>query len=365
MLHVAVVSIDLFGLHLDWIPLFFSSGQLNRENNLKLDSKCEADRRISATTARSAFAQVVLLLDHLFDRLVVPAAGSLYAIAGLRLSRCRVRYRRLWRWMTPPFRLYVTGSALMLLWFACCALAPGASWVEPLMFAGGVAFVGGFYLWCNPILGRFAEARAGVWLPRIMHGFFVVFAIGIARSVVGEALDQPPHYYELTVSLVALLTYIPVCLGAAILTMLVFFLVMFVFWGLGGTLINFVQLYEPFFRNADRARRLARRRRRQLTKAFFHAMGAMACIFVLAALLDGFFAVSRYSQPAIRWFAYVADFQKAGSYPGVPCNARIRLQDNGVIAVAEMVSGVVTIVQKEFRPSLQLGEGCRRPVTKR
>jgi hypothetical protein len=115
---------------------------------------------------------------------------------------------------------------------------------------------------------------------------------------------------------------------------------------------------RPIFGSIPWLDRSKRRLKSYANKTLLHAFGALITLILSALLLDGFGWISHYAMPGIRLFAYAADFQPAGRYPGVPCEGRMRLQDNGVVAIGTVVDNDVVFTIHSFKADADFSRGC-------
>ena len=85
-------------------------------------------------------------------------------------------------------------------------------------------------------------------------------------------------------------------------------------------------------------------------KALGHGIGAMSLAIFGAFAVDSFLYISTHVDGPIRLFGYAADFQPPGNYPCISPKARIRLEDNGIIAFATIDKLEVSISNKVYTP---------------
>jgi hypothetical protein len=229
----------------------------------------------------------------------------------------------------------------------------------PLLLLGAAMYLTGFVIWSKPMVKKILASWWGKWAFTILHGFLVILAIVVARTIVVSALELPPQYFDLTIGFVALIAYVPVCIAALAVFMFLFFAAMLVVAAVTGFLPNVLaSLCRPLVGNARWLNRFNAKYGMFATKAFYHAVGAVVVVLVLAASLDAFGLLVKHTRSGVRWLAYATDFQPAGKYPGVPCGGRIKLQDNGVVALAQIEDKDIHISIKSFDGNANFADNC-------
>lgn len=179
-------------------------------------------------------------------------------------------------------------------------------------------------LWRSPIgLPLLTFAHVLVGLVDAMH----------ARQLVADALQLPPHDFDLTVAILALLYYIPLWLAfAAVITVVLALLGV-----VAGLLLHVpIQLLKPVAPSVSAWENLPKR-------LLLHGAAAMIFATVCGLLAGLFRAPETVLHPFARLIAYAADYFPAAAYPGIPDGQKVRLHENGVVSVARRDRLTVTI----------------------
>jgi hypothetical protein len=223
-------------------------------------------------------------------------------------------------------------------------------------FVSAFVYAWAFTLWVKPYIERVRANEFGKLSIKIAHAFVLVIAIVFARHVVANAMKLPPQYFDITVSFVALITYIPAYFIFLTVASIVFFSSMLI---LAGTVIVFENVIRaisvPWVGKVAWIDQYSMKMKAIVLKAFLHAIGAAAVGILGAVFINGILTIAPYANGVIRSLAYIADFQPAGIYPGVPIDARIRLADNGVVSVARKTSNGIEINNVFYQPPFSTG----------
>jgi hypothetical protein len=202
-------------------------------------------------------------------------------------------------------------------------------------------FMLGFVVWAWPIVRAQAGSAVGSGVTVALHLLAAVFSAAVARNQVSVAIGLPGQDFDLTVSLLALLLYLPA--WSLILSILLApsYLVGF-----------FFLLMRLAFKSSPQDKSLF---------GLAHVMGAM----ILSVHAGQFFQWSTEDGPVrtniIRTVALYADYQPADAYPGVGPLDRIRLHENGVVSCAVHSGGEVVIrVWEREKESSPCGRKVRR-----
>ena len=257
--------------------------------------------------------------------------------------------RRRWRFGPFWYQAYALGFFLLIVWMMLNSAFPRTEWLLGLLVVAFGIYTIGFISWFRPVVKKAIRTPWGTWAFAITHALLLILSVAVARIMVFDALRMPPQYFDVTVSLVALATYIPVVLSSSIVLMLLF-IVVGIPMATGGKLVaNVLQSWSttPMMRSSS-LRRLRNRTKRFSDRLFAHGIAMALTIMVCALALDGISLGLRQALWGVRWFAYYADFHPAGTYPGVPCGKRVRLQDNGVVAVATISGNDITFEAVRF-----------------
>lgn len=157
----------------------------------------------------------------------------------------------------------------------------------------------------------------------------------------------------------ALIAYIPVWIAAITLALLVSVTGIYIFWALSQIAkVVANTIVAPFVGHTRWYVRAQRKLAMRTNKLYFHSVGVVVVLVFMASIFEGFGFLTQQSLIGVCWFAYFADFQLPGNYPGVPCDGRIRLMDNGVVAVAMIVAYDIAIRQEEFKSGPAAPKGC-------
>ncbi|MBO9537351.1 hypothetical protein [Herbaspirillum sp.] len=277
-------------------------------------------------------------------------------------NRIRHWYRRqrlVWLFMGRSYRIYCVAFAMTFIYVVVIFLSSQSHLVPWLLFGCAPLYAAALVTWSIPVIQKFSSSWWGKWIFVVANAFVLIFSTIKAREVVQQALLFPPQYFDLTVALVALLAYIPAVLAVSMIV-------------IGGLAVPFVLLWltaelipmtiasilnSPILLPVYRSHR-GRRARTRVTKLIFSIAGAISILFFSQELEGYTTKILNNGAKAIRMFAYRADFQPPGHYPGVPCKGKIRLMDNGVIAIATLADNDVLIERKIFPEGPNLEVDC-------
>ena len=198
---------------------------------------------------------------------------------------------------------------------------------QVFLFLASLAFAIGFSIWCWPTARKVWRHPIGKALTVILHLFVLLFAAILARNVVASALGLPPQDFDVSVSFIALLFYIPAwSIVVSIIVAVVAFFLSFI-----GLLIGMFN--RPF---------------KETAKLFGHAAGALAICIYSSSVFDFASDNQNFLYPLVRWVAFLGDFQNAEAYPGVSATERIRFHENGVISIATVEDNTVVIQVRKY-----------------
>lgn len=200
-----------------------------------------------------------------------------------------------------------------------------AEFLLQLAFFG---FATGFCLWLWPYAVRSWSHPVGKVTITISQVICLILATVFARKVVASAIGLPPQDFDIAVSCMVVIFYLPA-------------LAVLVGFGAGLFTIGF-ELYA-FFRMVARAPVM------DVAKAFAHMAGALITCFLLTTFSSFFTENERVFHPLVKRFAFLGDFQPAPLYPGVLPDERIRLHENGVISTAKIDNDGVKITVREMQ----------------
>lgn len=229
-----------------------------------------------------------------------------------------LRWGARWRALESVEQCYVLGGGLLLPALLLTLCKVQATWWGA---ASLLAFATGFVLWVRPAVQRVWSHFLGKVFIAVLHFGMAIIATALARHFVARAIGLPPQDFEMTVSVVTVLCYLPVwaflvCVGMALAT---------IFWSAIG-LLKLLGRWSP----GRAARYLA------------HLAGTVAILMLAANILA--FTVDRHAAvyPLVRLIAYACDYQPAPLYPGVAKGERVRLHEHGVMSVATLRSGTIS-----------------------
>lgn len=221
------------------------------------------------------------------------------------------------------YQVHLLAFCILVSYLAISWASPASKLAQQaLLLLSSLGFGIGFVLWCRPAVVRTWEHPLGKAAISIAHVFVLLLAVVFARYTVASAHELPPQDFDLTVSFLSLILYVPawsivvtlVLGGVAIILELI------------GLLCGF--LGRPTIESA---------------KMFAHMVGAFAVCFFVSNVFDFVAKNQRTLHPLIKWIAFVSDFQASPKYPGVGMNDRIRLHENGVISFARIQDGRIVI----------------------
>jgi len=230
--------------------------------------------------------------------------------------------------MQPAYQAHLVGLVFIAIFILMVLIFPSFKGThQGLLFFATLAFAVGFSIWCWPTVKKVWKHPVGSVLIVIPHLFVLLFSAILARNVVASALGLPPQDFDVSVSFIALLFYIPAWAMVVSIFVGIFAFFLYIIALMKGA------LNRPF---------------KETAKLFGHAAGAFAiCIYASAVL--GFANNNEKSlHPLVRWVALFGDFQGAGNYPGVGVAERIRLHENGVISVAAIENNTVVIRTRKY-----------------
>jgi hypothetical protein len=186
-----------------------------------------------------------------------------------------------------------------------------------LFFLSVFGFAIGFLFWSSPSIGKAWKHPIGKVAISVGHVIVLLFATVFARFVVASALGLPPQDFELTVSFLAFLLYLPAW-SLVVSFILGVAAIVFQIWSYLSKINKSVQMIG-------------------------HMFGALAICFFAEYSFDFVFNNEASLHPLVRHLAFVADYQPAPEYPGIKPKERIRLHENGIISSARRENGKVLI----------------------
>lgn len=209
------------------------------------------------------------------------------------------------------YKLYLFGMAVLLI--SVVILKQNRPVMSAFATIGSLSFAIGFFAWCWPLIRFVWSKDIGKLGLGVMNVFVLLVTTVLARYFVAESLRLPPQDFDLTVNFCVFFLYIP-CLALVLAVITCIAAIGILLWCL---------LTWAFPRKQD-------------GKLFMHFIGAFAFCSYCATTFDFTNEHAKSVGPAIRFIAWMADFQPASGYPGVKADERIRLLENGVVSVASM-----------------------------
>lgn len=198
---------------------------------------------------------------------------------------------------------------------------------QGLLLLASLAFSIGFSIWCWTTAKKVWEHPVGRALIVILHLFVLLFAAILARNVVASALGLPSQDFDVSVSFIALVFYIPA-----------WSMVVSIFVGISALFLYITALLIGAFNRPFK----------ETAKLFGHAAGALAICIYSYSVFDFAHKNEKSLHPLVRWVALFGDFQSAEAYPRVGATERIRLHENGVISVATVENNTVVIRVRKY-----------------
>jgi len=193
-----------------------------------------------------------------------------------------------------------------------------------------LCFVIAYITWWIPKFLRMWRSDIGrlplIWLNALL---FPISA-GLARVVVGKAVGLPPQSLDLTVNLLAILSF-PVLWGALFYLISVLHAVAILIVGMLFTAAEGASdSMSPLTNDADAGASMEGNGRWLVN----HGVGGLLTGVFIGLTIWGY-TTSVYSERFVRFAAYCLDFEYAAQYPGIDHNRRMRLLDNQYAAYAE------------------------------
>lgn len=230
--------------------------------------------------------------------------------------------------LRPERKLYATGMLFILFSILASAIFPSHKITQQgLLLLASMAFSVGVFIWGRSAVQKVWEHPIGRGLIIILHLFVVLLSAIMARSLVAAALGLPPQDFDITVTFIAFVMYIPTwaLIISCIMGILGFSISIF------GTFFTAINLPA-----SDVATTLSR------------GFGALAiCMYAL-----GTFEFLNKNQealyPVARWIAWLGDFHHIHAYPGVKSNERVRLLENGIVSIATVDHNAVVIHARNY-----------------
>lgn len=235
------------------------------------------------------------------------------------------------RWLhdlRPEHKFYAAGTLLILLSVLIGTIFPTHKPTpQVILLLATMAFFVGFLMWGRSGIQTTWEHPIGRGFIIILHLFVVLLSAIMARSLVAAALGLPPQNFDITVTFIAFVMYIPT-----------WALVISCILGIIGFAISFVATFLTAMNSSASG------------VATTLARGAGA--FAICAYSFGVFDFTNRNQealyPTARWIAWLGDFHHINAYPGIKSNERVRLLENGIVSIATVENNSVAIRVRRY-----------------
>lgn len=230
--------------------------------------------------------------------------------------------------MQPTYQAHLAGLVFALIFILVIFKFPAYKGVhQGLLMLASLAFAIGFSIWCWPTAKMVWSHPAGRALIVILHLFVLLFSAILSKNIVASALGLPPQDFDVSVSFIALLFYIPA--WSMVISILV---------GISAFFLYSLSLLIGIFNRSFK----------ETSVLFGHAVGALAICFYASSVFEFSVKNEKYLHPIVRWVALFGDFQSAGAYPGILPTERIRLHENGVVSSATVENNTVIISVRKY-----------------
>lgn len=253
-----------------------------------------------------------------------------------------------WRSLDAPGRYYWIAKRLLILPLGGLLLirSPQSPAFVLLSLPSLFLLAAGFLTWAIPKVAGRAVPRLGVWTLVGIHAMLAPFCIGLARMAVASALGLPPQFFDLTVTLLAVLLVPLAWVFLISVLSMAGILAGFITWFVADRLAGAIE----FFRRLaclESSRTMQWRTR--LSRAFDHGVGFFVTLSIVLALSSSYESTLR-KQDLVRLAAFVLDFNVANNYPGAKPGLPMRLLDNGKVAYARRKGWDVQIEIESLDP---------------
>ncbi|MDO8962500.1 MAG: hypothetical protein Q7V02_10375 [Methylophilus sp.] len=209
---------------------------------------------------------------------------------------------------------YICGGIIWLMALALIKAMPHWPVFNGLLvLIGSTLFMTGFLIWHIPFLYKTWHHEFGKVALSIVHIFILLLSTVCARSLLTQSLGLPGKDFQISLSLLTLLLYLPTWL----------FIISIIF-GISFYLIGMFATDRPN-KNAS-----------------WHFLGSLGTLIILYFVYI-FVANSEGVHSMVRVLAFYCDYESAPNYPEVKPNERIAFHENGVISSAWHTNGDVVI----------------------
>jgi hypothetical protein len=271
------------------------------------------------------------------------------------LSRLLEQLKFKWRALPTPYRLYAFATVLALMGSAKVFLAGETSRsLEFAISSSAILFGVGFVLWVRPWLIDKWQTTHGKLLLAGLHAAILFLAVIPSRIFVSHALGLPPQDFEITVRIFALELYpalwlLLVAFASLFASLILLLLAVLCMLSTYPVLNDLFLLASKLLAAQSKMRSFIESgRRRFISRAFGHAMGATFASLAAAYVWDLHAKFLTENPAVIRWTAYATDFHYSRSYPGIDSGKKLRLHENGVVSYAEQDGQDIKITVGRF-----------------
>lgn len=272
------------------------------------------------------------------------------------IKRKWIRQRRLWRITHPAYKLHAFSVFVLVLWIILLLSDSHPAVVKIGLFATAAFNALGFAVYFFSLARKPVSHRFIKFLIVVGHAFVLIVSVVLARYMVSDAIELPAQDFELTVSAVALLIYLPTWLLISVSFSLLIYVISLLFVAFTTIVISLIPAtLGTIYGNSHRKQgRMVRHLNSKVLRVLLNGTGAAVWAVATASLFD-YFSESTFSNPQvrnlIRHIAYIADFQPSGQFPGLPCDERVRLHENGVVSLAKRQDASVSITTFNYQQS--------------
>ncbi len=199
----------------------------------------------------------------------------------------------------------------------------------------------GFLIWNNEEIKGFRNSPLSKVGLTLFHALAVILSIIPARLAVANSLQLPPQDFDVSVAIVALAFYMPVCAALAGSLIALLFVTSTVCWSVYFAATRLLRFFLKVFHalkasaafSDDPIHKTLYKYDLYFAKSIF---GLISISFITMSFWQwSLNSVLTYGASAIRFIAYTSDFHSADAYPGVQKGKRWRLHENGVVSYAE------------------------------
>jgi hypothetical protein len=215
---------------------------------------------------------------------------------------------------------YIIGGLLFFVALGLISLLPNwPIFSGSLLLLASFLLMIGFLIWHIPLMSKIWMHEHGKIAVSIAHIFILLLTTVLARNLLTQSLGLPGKDFQLSLSLLTLILYLPVWLA-----------VVSIVFGIGFYILGLITNQKS-----------------TASRYIGHALGSSGTLIVLYFI---FLIASRSEglQSLVRILAFYSDYESASNYPETRPNERINFHENGVISTAWHTNGDVVISVKKF-----------------